>query len=188
MLWFTLVLVSLGGQFSTFALSTQVQLKPSNFTNTPCSVTVTPVDEGVQFHFSCRTWQQTNVNYHAALRLYKGISLWRAPELVAICPIEKVRDGDFWRCEFTVTKPYLEDSRFHFTINVIGHPSADQYWFYLRDFAGLKSPAKKKAQVYPEKTVNFFLSQWSSRSSLPRFSSSHSRRCSQTQAGREPGR
>ena len=125
-----------------FGLMSEVQLKQSDANNSQCSVKVESTADGI--HFSCQIRKgegKENDRYDAALRICDRTNL------VAICPVEKTSDAKFVRCQFTVAKGYLENSRFYITKmfrDKDGNqmPSGIQYWFYLRDFADTKQSAK----------------------------------------------
>jgi hypothetical protein len=122
----------------TFGLMNEEQLKPTEVSNSQCSVKAESTADGI--HFSCQIRKgqsEENDLFYATLRIYDGTNL------VAICPVEKTNDARFVHCQFTVEKGYLENSRFYITEifrNKDGHqmPSGIQYWFYLRDFADVK--------------------------------------------------
>lgn len=108
----------------------QVELRKGNIKDTPCQVHAEATEEGVHFVFSCQaSLRVTNVTYSAVLRLYDG------DRLIAVCPIEKSRQGERLQTEFTVARRYLRDSRFYFTQAAVDMPSANQYWFHLNEFA-----------------------------------------------------
>jgi hypothetical protein len=137
-----LVLSSLIFVQHAFGLMSEVQLKQSDANNSQCSVKVESTADGI--HFSCQIHKgqyEENDLFYATLRIYEQTNL------VAICPVEKTSDAQSVRCEFTVGKGYLDNSRFYLTEmfrdkdgNQIA--SGTQYWFYLCDFADVKQSAK----------------------------------------------
>jgi len=113
----------------------EVQLNQKDTIHSQCSVKVEPTADGI--HFSCSIRKTENVSYEGSLQIYDRTNL------IATRPVKKTIDAKFVRCEFTVGKGYLDNSRFSLIEIAVGRdgkerPSGIQYWFYLHDFANVK--------------------------------------------------